>query len=402
MLKRLTLHIYSYLSWQRQAGKLAFILFMFMPLFVYGNDVIIEKIEYVVYRSHLLPVDLNKVLDVTFRPGGGKWFDASTNEEVDNIVIFDPANPQSEFKFVYRMEDYASDCWDISKGNAYEVVIIIDDIDPPTGESFAEFCYRSGDKLTLHDLRTEANVVGERIKWYESATGGNPLDWGDTLVHQKKYYASQTIYGKGESTVRLAVEAILNLKPILVLDIDTVFAFNRFDLRALNVVDLNYTAGTITFHSAMPVDGEDMSHELRDFTVGETQRVYIMKTTEHGCYDILSVVIKIGDDLVIPDGFSPNDDGVNDQFVIKGLSDVYPNAYMEIYNRWGVLIYSKEHYGNEYRWGRFEAWWNGLADESKLKVFSKDKLLPVGTYFYILVLDEERDYIKRGTIFLNR
>ncbi len=398
MLKRLTLHIYSYLSWQRQAGKLAFILFMFMPLFVYGNDVIIEEIEYVVYRSHLLPVDLNKVLDVTFRPGGGTWFDASTNEEVDNIVIFDPADPQSRFEFLYRLESYGSDCWDITKGNTYKVIIIIDDIATPTGDTIQEFCYLPGDAPIIGNLVVE----GERIKWYESATGGNPLDFGDTLVNKKMYYASQTIYGKGESMVRLAVEARLNLEPDLVLDIDTVFAFNRFDLRALNVVDLNYTAGTFTFHSAAPQDGEDMSHELRDFTVGETQRVYIMKTTEHGCYDILSVFIKIGDDLVIPDAFSPNDDGVNDQFVIKGLSDVYPDAYMEIYNRWGVLIYSKEHYGNEYRWGKFGAWWNGMADESKLKVFSKDKLLPVGTYFYILVLDEERDYIKRGTIFLNK
>ncbi|NJK95525.1 MAG: hypothetical protein HC905_12025 [Bacteroidales bacterium] len=49
----------------------------------------------------------------------------------------------------------------------------------------------------------------------------------------------------------------------------------------------------------------------------------------------------------VPNVFSPNDDGVNDTWDIRAGSpdaldnkvmDLYPEAVMEVYNRWGVLI----------------------------------------------------------------
>ena len=113
--------------------------------------------------------------------------------------------------------------------------------------------------------------------------------------------------------------------------------------------------------------------------------------------------------LTIPDGFSPNSDNYNDYFEIgyidnaTGVVDkelfgnIYPNASIEIYNRWGNLIYTKENYGNTSKWGDYEAWWDGTS-MNKMQLGSKK--LPAGTYFYILNLDSNE--VIKGSIFLNK
>ena len=102
-------------------------------------------------------------------------------------------------------------------------------------------------------------------------------------------------------------------------------------------------------------------------------------------------------EMLIPNGFSPNGDGYNDYFRIYCFEN-YPNAQIEIYNRWGNLIYEQEDYGNEDRWGTTDAWWNGRSTHKW--TVGKEKL-PPGTYFYILNLNDGSEPIT-GSIFLNR
>lgn len=52
--------------------------------------------------------------------------------------------------------------------------------------------------------------------------------------------------------------------------------------------------------------------------------------------------------LHIPTGFSPNGDGVNDLYVIRGL-DGFPGTKLSIYNRWGDLVWASAAYENH--WG---------------------------------------------------
>lgn len=89
------------------------------------------------------------------------------------------------------------------------------------------------------------------------------------------------------------------------------------------------------------------------------------------------------EDVFIPEGFSPNGDGINDNFIIrqKGTQKVS----VEIYNRWGGVVYRSEDYKND---------WNGVSNQ---KVASKDKL-PEGSYFYSIKLSDGREYSKFLTI----
>lgn len=93
-------------------------------------------------------------------------------------------------------------------------------------------------------------------------------------------------------------------------------------------------------------------------------------------------------DFFIPEGFSPNGDGINDVFFIRGIQ-IYTNNSFTIFNRWGDKVYETTNYQNT---------WTGTATTG-LRIGGNE--LPVGTYFYILDLNNDTPVYK-GTIYLNR
>jgi gliding motility-associated-like protein len=72
--------------------------------------------------------------------------------------------------------------------------------------------------------------------------------------------------------------------------------------------------------------------------------------------------------VTIPNGFSPNDDGVNDKLVIEGLEN-YPGSVVRIFNVWGDLVYEKTDYQND---------WDAKANVKNVVGEGK---LPAGTYY---------------------
>ncbi|WP_159518818.1 Ig-like domain-containing protein, partial [Sunxiuqinia indica] len=101
-------------------------------------------------------------------------------------------------------------------------------------------------------------------------------------------------------------------------------------------------------------------------------------------------------DLLIPNGFSPNGDGINDYFRVRGIYQ-YPNASIEIYNRWGTKVFEKENFGNIPIYGDPDAWWDGRANVGGS---SNSEILPSGTYFVVLILDGST--IHKGIVYINR
>jgi gliding motility-associated-like protein len=91
--------------------------------------------------------------------------------------------------------------------------------------------------------------------------------------------------------------------------------------------------------------------------------------------------------ILVPEGFSPNGDGVNDRFVIKGIKD-FPNSKLIIFNRWGSKIFEAIGYQND---------WDGRADNS-MTVGSE--IVPEGTYYYVIDLANGEKAIK-GFIYIN-
>ncbi len=71
---------------------------------------------------------------------------------------------------------------------------------------------------------------------------------------------------------------------------------------------------------------------------------------------------------------TPNGDGKNDFLVLDGLESS-PNNEIQIFNRYGVVVYSKLNYQNDF---------DGKSNRSG--VISRDSGLPSGVYFYIITM----------------
>jgi gliding motility-associated-like protein len=91
---------------------------------------------------------------------------------------------------------------------------------------------------------------------------------------------------------------------------------------------------------------------------------------EFGCSDTITKPYTVFTRIIIPNILTPNNDGLNDSFIIDGLQFV-EGARLKVYNRWGKKIYDNSSYKND---------WNG-------------ENAPDGVYFYTLTLPE---FLKTG------
>lgn len=73
---------------------------------------------------------------------------------------------------------------------------------------------------------------------------------------------------------------------------------------------------------------------------------------------------------------TPNGDGINDRLVIEGIENS-PNNTLQIFNRYGVLVYSKQNYIDEF---------DGTSNRES--VISRGSGLPSGIYYYIIILND--------------
>jgi gliding motility-associated-like protein len=102
-------------------------------------------------------------------------------------------------------------------------------------------------------------------------------------------------------------------------------------------------------------------------------------------------------ELFVPEGFSPDGDGVNDTFEILGLVSKYPNFKLEIFNRWGNLLYDYQHNGNTMS---EPAWWDGKSN--KKGSLSKNDGLSSATYFYVIYFNDGEKKPQSGWVYIKR
>ncbi len=125
-------------------------------------------------------------------------------------------------------------------------------------------------------------------------------------------------------------------------------------------------------------DGTNTTTAQNPNTIYYANGVYVVTQIAYdayGCSDTARVAIKVNNitneiSTLIPNAISPNGDGKNDVWKLEFLSLLYPNAEVDIYNRWGENIYSSVGYAEP---------WDGTY---------KGQKLPVGTYYYVLNLKD--------------
>jgi large repetitive protein len=98
----------------------------------------------------------------------------------------------------------------------------------------------------------------------------------------------------------------------------------------------------------------------------------------------MATLVTLDNTITIPDGFSPNADGVNDVLVIQNIEGY--NATLTVFNRWGNIVYEEKNYKNE---------WNGKSN----KGLTAGSVVPDGTYYVLVNLNNgNKPYAKAITI----
>jgi gliding motility-associated-like protein len=161
-----------------------------------------------------------------------------------------------------------------------------------------------------------------------------------------------------------------------------------------NSVAASFTANTITGPAPLNVNFNNTSIGATTYTwsFGNNQTgsndvnpsntfpqgtfTVVLVAQNGACTSTATIEIKVLQGLgEVPEVFTPNGDGFNPFFEIKGLES-YPKATLQVFNRWGNVVFSASPYDNK---------WDGTPNQSSL---GKDKL-PSGTYYYILDLKVE-------------
>ena len=106
-------------------------------------------------------------------------------------------------------------------------------------------------------------------------------------------------------------------------------------------------------------------------TISESTLFTLTIVDENGCVNTDSTFITRIPTIVFFNGITPNGDGKNDDWTIHSI-ELFPNNQVEIYNRWGDMLFQQKPYENAKPWvGKFEG-----------------KDLPIGTYYYIINLND--------------
>lgn len=117
------------------------------------------------------------------------------------------------------------------------------------------------------------------------------------------------------------------------------------------------------------LEGDDVANP-RTLPMLQSTQFFVEVTDLNGCTARDSAWVYIIPELDVPSGFTPNDDGMNDLWVL-GNTDLYPSIVVEIYNRWGELLFRDDRgYGRP---------WDGNYNGNPV---------PVGTYYYVIEINE--------------
>jgi gliding motility-associated-like protein len=295
-------------------------------------------------------------------PGGVyKWYDAPTG----GTPIFTGDTYHTPIlnatKTYYVEVETASKCTSVSRT---PVTVFVNTI--PTSPVIAgpdTICARTTATL-------KATAPGGTYKWYDTGTGGTPFFTGDVyhtpvLTDTKTYYVEVESVSKCVTTKRTAVT-------VTVSKVKAEFtATPSYGLAPLKVDFINLSKNAVTYHwtleDHLESTSKNITHTYSTEGQGATYQVVLIAINSFGCADTAKTTIIVNpfSELIIPNVFTPNADGINDIFHFKSLGLTAINA--EIYDRWGLKLYG---------WNAVDGGWDGKAPSGENAA--------EGIYFYII------------------
>lgn len=117
---------------------------------------------------------------------------------------------------------------------------------------------------------------------------------------------------------------------------------------------------------------------------------YVEVDETYNCSDGDSIMVLVqtsNECFFVPGLVTPNGDNLNDTWLVTGIEG-YPDAEVSIYNRWGNLVFFAAPYKNN---------WSGQVNKG-VNMGDGSGLLPTGTYFYVIELNDGESEPVKGYI----
>ncbi|MCI5057248.1 MAG: gliding motility-associated C-terminal domain-containing protein, partial [Flavobacteriales bacterium] len=231
------------------------------------------------------------------------------------------------------------------------------------------------DSLTISDtLICSGDTVN--ISGYASGASGLVFDWtlNDTLVSNAQIFSQTPIAGTQVYvfTAALGPCTVTDSVSVEVLPGPIVNAGDDIELLEGLCADIggnpSVPAG-VTFVWSPSTSLSSTTEANPETCTEEPLTYYLTGTDVNGCKTTDSILVSIVPEISFLEGFSPNGDGIRDEWIISNLED-FPDVVVEIFNRWGQKLFESSP-------GYLDPWdgtYNG-------------KSLPIGTYFYVIELN---------------
>ena len=152
-----------------------------------------------------------------------------------------------------------------------------------------------------------------------------------------------------------------------------------------NLMTVSGGAGTYTWYSDASLTSVLGTETTLNPSTSLGLTTYYVTETEFGCEGPSSQVniSIIGCEITIPTAFTPDGDLMNDDWEIVDLDLTYPNNIVYVYNRWGNLLFTSE---------------QGSYDSRRWDGTSKEELLPVGSYYFIIEFNDKENKTATGVV----
>jgi gliding motility-associated-like protein len=170
----------------------------------------------------------------------------------------------------------------------------------------------------------------------------------------------------------VAVTDIQKVYPGITFEVEPLLNDNGYFIPELTEFEQTYSLhGTVNWNA----DNVVSYTSDKDFIGRDSIRYAIFSPcgNEQSAWIVFSV-----EELRVPEIITPNGDTKNDVLIIDGI-EYFPDNLLQIYNRYGHIVYEKKRYDNS---------WGGYSNKGS---FGGNKPLPAGTYYYTLIYNEGKN-----------
>ncbi len=144
-----------------------------------------------------------------------------------------------------------------------------------------------------------------------------------------------------------------------------------------NILDTNINNISYYLSNLDAINQENEINNTTDYQIYDNLETIFIRVENNDCFQVSFFKLIIKNCLPIPisTGFSPNNDGINDEFDFNGLFTFFEDFKLKIFNRYGTLVFEG---------GKGMVSWNGKSNRG----INNGNLLDVGTYYYVVELND--------------